>query len=293
MRKPQKLYADSADFAFYRSVEMSYYTLKSGEKLYYEDTGSGSDTVIMLHGWTSSHFIYSEPASVLQDKARCIIYDHRGHGKSKSANKSEASMETLAKDLHELICGLELNNVTLVGWSMGAGTILNYVRIFGCERLKQIVLCDMTPKQINDDDWKLGLYKGEYTQQDRENDEKMSSFSQYRKFILATAPSLSKLPRFIVGRQLLSRLMKCDIAVIRKLAESMKDQDSRDVVGEITVPFTYFYPDPGSIFSPKLEKWYRDNIKTEYRSVKFPDSTHLLIAEHPKMFANELAKLLG
>ena len=73
----------------------------------------------------------------------------------------------------------------------------------------------------------------------------------------------------------------------------MKDQDNRDALGKITVPFRYFYPDPGSIFSPELEKWYCENINTDYKSVRFPNSTHLLIAEHPTMFAEELGKLLG
>ena len=38
---------------------MSYFTLNNGEKLYYEDTGSGPETLVMMHGWTSSHEIYS------------------------------------------------------------------------------------------------------------------------------------------------------------------------------------------------------------------------------------------
>ena len=160
---------------------MSYFKLKNGEKLYYEDIGSGKDTVVMLHGWTSSHYVYTEPVERLKENARCIIYDHRGHGGSKSANKEKATMETLARDLNELITGLNLKNITLVGWSMGACAVLNYVKLFGCNALRQIVLCDMTPKLINDDSWKLGLYKGQYTQHDKELDEKKSSFFQYRK----------------------------------------------------------------------------------------------------------------
>lgn len=34
---------------------MSYFTLKDGQRLYYEDKGHGSDTLIMMHGWTSTH----------------------------------------------------------------------------------------------------------------------------------------------------------------------------------------------------------------------------------------------
>ena len=149
---------------------MSYFTLKSGEKLYYEDKGNGSETLIMMHGWTSSHEIYLKPVETLQKYARCIIYDHRGHGMSKEANSGKPTMETLAGDLNELIQGLSLSNVTLLGWSMGAGVVLNYVRLYGCDKLKQIVLCDMTPKQLNDEDWKLGLYQGRYTREDMERD---------------------------------------------------------------------------------------------------------------------------
>ena len=271
---------------------MSYFELKSGEKIYYEDVGSGDNTVVMLHGWTSSHYIYTEPASILKEKARCIIYDHRGHGGSKSANKVQATMETLAEDLNELIIGLDLKNITLVGWSMGVCTIFNYVRLYGCEHIKQIIMCDMAPKLMNDENWKLGLYKGQYTQKEKEMDDKKSSFYQYKKFILATAPSLKKLPRVILNAQLLKRLVKCDIKVIRNLSESMEAQDNRDVLKKITVPLRYFYPTPGSLFSPDLEQWYRKNAVSDFKSVEFPDSTHLLIAEHPRMFADEVEKLL-
>ena len=45
---------------------MSYYTLTDGQKLYYEDRGQGPDTLIMMHGWTSTHDIYVKPTEVLQ-----------------------------------------------------------------------------------------------------------------------------------------------------------------------------------------------------------------------------------
>ncbi len=271
---------------------MSYFKLKNGEKLYYEDTGNGENTIVMLHGWTSSHFVYTEPVNILQEKARCIIYDQRGHSGSKSANKERATMETLAQDLNEIITGLDLKNVTLVGWSMGACVVLNYVNLFGCNALKQIVICDMPPKQMNDDNWKLGLYKGEYTQKDRELDESKVAFYQYKKFILATAPSLQNLPRILLSRELLKRLLKCDIGVISSLANSMKDQDNRSIIKKITVPLRYFYPTPGSLFSPKIEKWYRSNAECDFKSVEFQNCTHMLIAENPRLFAEEISKLL-
>ena len=271
---------------------MSYFTLSCGEKIYYEDKGNGPETVVMMHGWSSSHEIYTEPAEIISRKARVIIYDHRGHGNSKDANKGSPTMETLAGDLHELITGLDLSDVILQGWSMGAGVVFNYVRLFGCERLKKIILCDMTPKQLNDDEWKLGLYRGRYTKEDMEKNAGKKFYSLYKEFAVGAVPKLAKIPGFLLRRPLKKLLAGCDESVLRSLAVSMKTQDNRDVVDQITVPVVYFYADPGSLFLPELASWYAEYVKSPFSAVRFPDSTHMLIKEHPDKFAEEVLKLL-
>ena len=271
---------------------MSYFTLKNGEKLYYEDTGNGPETLVMMHGWTSSHEIYEKPVSVLKEKARCIIYDHRGHGGSKDANREKPTMETLASDLDELIHGLSLKNVTLLGWSMGAGVALTYVRLYGCSALKQIILCDMTPKQLNDAEWKLGLYQGAFTKADMERDAGKDFFTLYKAFAIGAIPKLAKVPGFLLRRPLKKKLAGCDEPVLKSLSASMKAQDNRSTVEMITVPLTYFYADPGSLFSPKLADWYKEHVKTPYKAVQFPNSDHMLVSDYPEKFAEEVGKVL-
>ena len=271
---------------------MSYFTLSDGEKLYYEDRGHGKDTLVMLHGWTSSHEIYEKPAELLQEHARCVIYDHRGHGGSKEANGGNPTMETLACDLKEIIEGLSLSNVTLLGWSMGAAVALNYVRLFGCGALKRIILCDMTPKQLNDGEWKLGLYQGKYTQADMERDAGKKFFALYQEFAVGAIPRLAKIPGFLLRKPLKKKLAECDEGVLKSLSASMKLQDNRPVVEQITVPVTYFYADPGSLFSPALAEWYQEHVRTKYNAVRFPESTHMLISDYPEKFAEEVGKVL-
>ena len=272
---------------------MSYFTLSNGEKLYYEDKGQGEDTIIMMHGWTSSHDIYLKPVERLQDQARCIIYDHRGHGGSKGANSESPTMETLASDLNEIIQGLSLSNITLLGWSMGAGVVFNYIRLYGCDALKQIILCDMTPKQLNDEEWELGLYQGRYTKEDMERDADRDFYTLYKEFAIGAIPKLAKIPGFLLKRPLKKTLSKCDESVLISLALSMKNQDNRPVVEKITVPVTYFYADPGSLFSPSLSDWYAKHINTPYRAVPFPESTHMLVSDYPEKFAIEVSKVLS
>ncbi|MBQ3285558.1 MAG: alpha/beta hydrolase [Ruminococcus sp.] len=272
---------------------MSYFTLKDGQKLYYEDMGSGPETLIMMHGWSSSHDIYVQPSQELQKQARCIIYDHRGHGGSKDANSGAPTMDTLASDLNEIIQGLSLSNVTLLGWSMGAGVALNYVGLYGCGALKRIILCDMTPKQLNDEEWQLGLYQGRYTKEDMEKDAGKDFYSIYKEFVVETVPKYKKVPGFLLKKPLKEILAKCDEGVLKSLGVSMKQKDFRPVAEKITVPLTYFYADPGSLFSPKLADWYKDHATVPYNAVCFPDSNHMLVSDYPEKFTQEVAKVLG
>lgn len=201
-------------------------------------------------------------------------------------------MEMLAGDLDELIRGLSLSDVTLLGWSMGAGVALNYVRLYGCGTLRQLILCDMTPKQLNDGEWKLGLYQGRYTKEDMERDAGKDFYSLYREFAIGAIPKLAKVPGFLLRRPLKKKLADCDEAVLKSLAASMKLQDNRPAVGQITVPVTYFYADPGSLFSPKLADWYREHVPTRCSAVRFPESTHMLVSDYPEKFAEEVGAAL-
>ena len=241
-------------------VFMSYFTLKSGEKLYYEDRGQGPDTLIMMHGWTNSHEVYLKPVEMLQKQARCIIFDYRGHSGSKTANSGNPTMETLAAD--------------------------------GCSSLKQIILCDMTPKQLNDEEWKLGLYQGRYTKENMERDANKDFYTLYKDFAIGAIPKLGKIPGFLLKRPLKKRLADCDESVLKSLAASMKTQDNRPAVGQITVPVTYFYADPGSLFSPELADWYKEHIAAPYRAVCFRNSTHMLVIDYPEKFAEEVSAVL-
>lgn len=271
---------------------MSYFTLKNGMKLYYEDTGSGQP-VVFMHGWTSSHRIYAEPIRKLQKYARCISYDHRGHDKSKNANAEPVTLETLADDLNELLTGLSLRGVTLVGWSMGAAVAMSYIKKYGCTALRQVVFCDMTPRQRNDEDWKLGLYKGQFSAEDEERNRGQEFLDIYTEFALGAMPRLKKLHPKMLRLILKSRLRRNDEGVLKNLSASMKAADLRDMPEYLNVPAAYFYAKPGSLFSPELEKWYRNHIKqVPFTAVAFPQSTHMMIDEHPAQFAEELKKLL-
>ena len=176
---------------------------------------------------------------------------------------------------------------------MGAGAILNYVSRYGCGALRQIVLCDMSPRQMNDEDWTLGLFQGQLTKEFAENEAGKDFYDFYKSFAVGALPKLARLPEFLLRAILRKKLAQCDEKATVSLARSMQEADYRRVVGQIDVPVHYFYAIPGSLFSPELADWYRDHIKAPFQSMGFPNSTHMLMGEHPRQFADAVLRVLS
>ncbi len=98
---------------------------KEKVRIFYQDYGKG-DPVILIHGWPLSHQAWEGQISTLLDAGyRVIAYDRRGFGKSSQPIKGY-DYSGLTVDLRELILKLDLNNVTLVGFSMGGGEVVRY-----------------------------------------------------------------------------------------------------------------------------------------------------------------------
>jgi len=112
--------------------------------LYYEDHGSGKP-VVLIHGWPLSGRSWEKQASALLEAGyRVITYDRRGFGAS-SKPTSGYDYDTFADDLHKLITQLDLNDVTLAGFSMGGGEVARYVGKHGSKRVSKAVFIAAIP----------------------------------------------------------------------------------------------------------------------------------------------------
>ena len=109
----------------------------------------------------------------------------------------------------------------------------------------------MTPKQLNDEEWKLGLYQGRYTKEEMERDAGKDFYSLYKEFAIGAVPRLAKIPGFLLRRPLKKILAKCDEPTLKSLSASMKAQDNRPVVGQITVPAVAVQSRRDELVSPR------------------------------------------
>lgn len=117
--------------------------------LYYEDLGEGK-TIVFIHGWPLSGSMWEYQVTELANKGyRCITYDRRGFGKSERPFK-KYDYDTLAGDLNSLISELKLEDITLVGFSMGGGEIAKYFSLYEGAKVSKVVLVSaVVPYMLN------------------------------------------------------------------------------------------------------------------------------------------------
>ena len=114
--------------------------------LHVDDTGGSGRPVVLIHGWPLSGESFKLQVPALEAAGyRVITYDRRGFGRSDKP-KSGYTYDTLTEDLHTLLSELGLNDVTLVGFSMGGGEVARYFSAYGSERLRSVVFASaVTP----------------------------------------------------------------------------------------------------------------------------------------------------
>jgi non-heme chloroperoxidase len=119
--------------------------------LYFEDLGSG-DPVVLLSGWPlDSRSWEPQVHALLQAGHRVIAYDRRGFGRS-SRPSTGYDFDTLAGDLDALLRELDLEDVTLVGFSLGTGELARYVGTHGTQRLRACVFIEsLAPSFVKSD----------------------------------------------------------------------------------------------------------------------------------------------
>ncbi len=119
--------------------------------LYFQDSGEGKP-VVLIHGWPLSHRMWEYQVNALTEAGyRCIAYDRRGFGDSDKPY-SGYDYDTMSNDLRELMNALDLNDVTLAGFSMGGGEVARYFGQFGSERVsKAMLISAVTPYMLQTD----------------------------------------------------------------------------------------------------------------------------------------------
>jgi non-heme chloroperoxidase len=120
-------------------------------EIHYEDHGNG-DPVVLIHGYPLNGNSWErQERELLAQGYRVISYDRRGFGRSSQPTVGY-DYDTFAADLNALLEHLDLNDIVLVGFSMGTGEVTRYLGSYGSARVRKAALLGAIPPYLRKTD---------------------------------------------------------------------------------------------------------------------------------------------
>jgi len=117
-------------------------------RLHMEDSGNKGRAVVLIHGWPLSAQAWElQTEALINAGYRVVTYDRRGFGRSDKP-VSSYSYDVLADDLERVLDQFDLQDVTLVGFSMGGGEVARYIAKWGESRLRSVVFASAVPPYL-------------------------------------------------------------------------------------------------------------------------------------------------
>jgi non-heme chloroperoxidase len=278
---------------------MPFVNVDEGVSIYVEDLGSRSGArdvlkpVLFIHGWPLSHKMFEYQFMKLHESGyRCIGIDLRGFGRSDKPWTSY-NYDVFADDIKQVMSVLNLQGVTLVGFSMGGAIVMHYIAKYFSERVSKVVLMGAAaPCFTKRENYPYGLEKsacdGLITQSNQDRPKMVSDFG---KIFFRDENSQSQ----EMSKWLFSINMETSPFATIKCLEELRDADLRNdmqVVNERNLPVAIFHGTHDRICPFDFAKVMNQGIIGS-RLIQFDESGHGLNIEEREKTNEELMKFIG
>lgn len=275
---------------------MNHFLADDGEKIYVQVSGEGPP-LILLHGWTATHHEWSPFTRALNQHHRVYRWDARAHGQSIVTTDTEPTAQRIARDLQNMIDHFQLDKADILGHSMGALVLWQYLRDFGTAHLGKLCFIDQSPKLVTDDDWNLGVYGDFDTARSQtfidslhedfaEGVLKLIAFGHNRK---AREDYLADTPTWQRTRQFFRSLKPEPLIACWK---SLTEADYRDVLKTINIPTLLIYGGQSNFYVPATAHYVAESILEATLHV-YPDEDHSPHLGQRERFIGELLEFLS
>jgi pimeloyl-ACP methyl ester carboxylesterase len=125
-----------------------------GVSIRFETTGSGSPALVLVHGWCCDRSYWTKQTGPLARRHQVVAIDLAGHGES-GVNRREWTMPAFGADVAAVVEHLGLEQVVLVGHSMGGPVVAEAARqlpgrvigVVGADTYRDLGVT-LTPAQI-------------------------------------------------------------------------------------------------------------------------------------------------
>jgi len=262
--------------------------LTGGGILEFDDAGRGP-AIVFLHGWSLGKGAFGIQRRELSDHCRVVVPDMRGHGNSTKFGSNDG-IDTLAGDLEQLLVHLDLGDVILVGWSMGALVAWKLAKGPQGGRVAGIVTIDMVPKVLNSEGWQYGLRSGTHLYDVDIDLQKMRD--DWPAFTRAYVPKVFADGKAAERRELIDKMIDFvsdnDVESMTHLWTSLVQADFIDLVQQLDIPTLITYGKLSQIYTEEAAVWMEQHIPNS-RRIAFADSGHAPHLEETDLFNESLA----
>lgn len=255
------------------------FTASDGVAIEYYDIGTGP-VIVNPHPYGGSATLQLLWLTGLADAFRCVTFSQRGWGATPLAG--EVSLARSARDLHELMEHLGIDDAYFVGLSMGASVMFAYVDQYGTEYMNRAYIMDMTPMLVNRDGFDAGLYQGWYTTERyhadlAEMERDLPSFLRhfYEQALFEHTRDQERTfrpdPAYDAGIATAAEAVGVTPAImlsgapnapatLRAYWEAMGERDFRATLGRFDVPTFLSFARPGSLYDERTALFVHEAI---------------------------------
>lgn len=258
-------------------------------EIFYKDVGRGRP-VILIHGWPLNHEMWEYQLNELpKSNLRVIAYDRRGFGKS-SRPWEGYDYDTFASDLKALIDALDLNDVTLVGFSMGGGEVARYLAKYNTDgRVTRAALIgSVTPFLLKTSDNPTGIPQEEFDSIKEQLEEDRA------KFLAAFGKTFYGVHTFnqpVSDEFLQQNLARCLNAALYATVKSMQawsTTDFRNDLTKIKIPLLVIHGKEDETVPIDISAEETVKIVPHAEYVIYDDAPHGLFYTHKNKFSEDL-----
>ena len=245
---------------------------------------------MLLHGWSMSSAIWRFQFEGLRDSFRLIAPDLRGHGQS-TGFFDEYGFSGFASDLGELFFKLDLWDVVLVGWSMGAQIVLSAFDQLK-ERLSALILVSGTPRFTSSDGYSHGLDAREIVAMEaglRRNP--LKTLERFSNNMFAEG-ELGFDERSDLILELLRQVHFSEPKVALKSLKELGNADMREILDNIHIPTLIINGDKDRICLPGASDYMAERIAESVHMV-FKGCGHAPFLSRCNQFNNTIANFCG
>ncbi len=266
---------------------MPFVDLDTGIRMHYRDAGAGKP-ILFIPGYAATVDTWNYQVLDLHGRFRCLCVDMRGHGESDKPC-SDYTYDEMCGDVRAFLRALDLRDVTLVGWSMGAGVGLKYVTDFNADGrvVKLAMVGPATPrfKQTATEPYGLDEAGAAATLEAvrRTYPETMAGFAGanfHRTDLEATKAWF------------LSLWLRQPAYAAYKYIKTLMDEDLRDRLPKVDLPVLICHGRHDQVCNPGWSEYMLPRLR-DARLVWFENSGHTLMVEEPDKLSNELAAFVG